>query len=189
MAWLTSHMLLSWKCSQFDQRMPGLSCQIPLCWLHYTLSVSPSRLMFPVLSFIFTLSPSLFSTTLPLFFLMDPSDPSLLKMFVLFFFFLPSKMWPASDRRDGRGRPGNAPMSPRVSEADQNEWDLARPRKVTSLNATSQQRSDKGHTSIEHGLMSREGLETFSWGVSSQCSLFILALDQSCTRAWIVNEK
>lgn len=135
--------------------MSGSLCQLPPRCLHHTPPVSPPRFMFPVLSFIFILSiPLLHAHPSPPLFLMDPSDPSLLKM----------RLFPSFAFKDVacvRQGAWKRPVS-LSGGADQNDSDLARPHQATSPDASAYPRSDRVHTPIKQGLISKEESSTFN---------------------------
>lgn len=140
-----------WKRSPSDQRMPG---RLPVSTLLSTLCLLCLLLSFYVPCLSYSPSPSIFSITPPLFSpilsLMDPSDPSLLKMCLF-----PSFAF--KDLACVRQRPGNMLLSPcdcdsLSGEADQNDSDLVRPHQTTLLDASAYQKSCRGHISIKHDL-------------------------------------
>lgn len=130
-----------------DQKMPG---QLPASTPLSTLYPFCHLLSFYVRCLSYSSSPSIFSKTLPLFSpvlsLMDPSDPSLLKMCLF-------RSLAFKDVARVRQRPGNTLLSSCVcdsvsGEADQNDRDLVRPHQTKLPDASAYQRSGRDHISI-----------------------------------------
>lgn len=161
--WLTSYVLLAENTRNLIKGCQVLSARS--CSVVYIIPcLSPPLFLCSLCCLSYSLSPSLFSITPPLFspslFLIDLSDPSHLKMCLF-----PSFAF--KDVACVRQELGSELLSPHIcdslsGEANQNDRDLARPHQVTLPDTSAYPRLEQGCTPIEPGLVSKEESSAFN---------------------------